>query len=69
MGIDPQDPRHLFREEMKRTFYAMREVRPENLDGETLDEFMAAMDGVSNVLYRIERRCKSRDAKAEKFRI
>ena len=67
LEIDPQDARHLFWEEMKRIFYAMREVRLEDLDEETMDEFMAAMDGVSNVLYRIEKRRKSREVKIEKF--
>lgn len=69
LEIDPQDARHLFWEEMKRIFYAMREVRLEDLDEETMEEFMAAMDGVSNVLYRIEKRRKSREVKIEKFTI
>jgi hypothetical protein len=69
LEIDPQDARHLFWEEMKRIFYAMREIRLEDLDEETMEEFMAAMDGVSNVLYRIEKRRKSREVKIEKLRI
>lgn len=69
LEIDPQDARHLFWEEMKRMFYAMREVRLEDLDEETMDEFMAAVDGVSNVLYRIEKRRKCREAKPEKLRL
>jgi len=69
LEIDPQDARHLFWEEMKRIFYAMREVRLEDLDEEAMEEFMAAMDGVSNVLYRIEKRRKSREVKIEKLTI
>lgn len=69
LEIDPQDARHLFWEERKRIFYAMREVRLEDLDEETMDEFMAAVDGVSNVLYRIEKRRKGREAKPEKLRL
>jgi hypothetical protein len=69
LEIDPQDARHLFWEEMKRIFYAMREVRLEDLNEETMEEFMAAMDGVSNVLYRIEKRRKSREVKIEKLTI
>lgn len=69
LEIDPQDSRHLFWEEMKRIFYAMREVRPEDLDEETLDEFMAAMDGVSAVLHRLEKRRRSRELKAEKLKV
>lgn len=69
LQIDPQDARHLFWEEMKRIFFAMREVQLEDLDEETMDEFMAAMDGVSNVLYRIEKRRKSREIKSETLKI
>jgi hypothetical protein len=69
LEIDPQDARHLFWEEMKRIFYTMREVQLEDLDEETMDEFMAAVDGVSNVLYRIEKRRKGREAKQEKLRL
>jgi transcription-repair coupling factor (superfamily II helicase) len=69
LEIDPQDTRHLFWEEMKRIFYAMREVQLEDLDEETMDEFMAVMDSVSNVLYRIEKRRKSRELKIEKLKV
>ena len=69
LEIDPQDARHLFWEEMKRIFYAMREVRLEDLDEETMEEFMAAMDGVSNILYRIEKKRKSREVKIERLTI
>lgn len=69
LEIDPQDARHLFWEEMKRIFFAMREVQLEDLDEETMEEFMAAMDGVSNVLYRIEKKRKGREVKIEKLRI
>jgi hypothetical protein len=67
LEIDPQDARHLFWEEMKRIFYAMREVRLEDLDEETMEEFMAAMDGVSNVLHRIERRRLARSREPRKL--
>jgi hypothetical protein len=66
LEIDPQDSRHLFWEEMKRIFYAMREVQLEDLDEETMEEFMVAMDRVSNVLYRIEKRRKGRETKMSK---
>jgi hypothetical protein len=61
LEIDPQDSRHLFWEEMKRIFFAMREVRLEDLDEEMMEEFMAAMDHVSNVLFRIEKRRRDRE--------
>jgi hypothetical protein len=40
---------------MKRLFYSRREIKPEDLDEATMDDFLAAIDGVSNVLFRVER--------------
>ncbi len=60
LEIDPTDTRHMFWEEMKRLFFAMREVEPDDLDDEIIGEFLSAMDGVSNVLYRIEKRRRER---------
>lgn len=60
LEIDSQDARHLFWEEMKRVFFAMREIEPEDLDDEIMNDFLLAMDGVSNVLYRIEKRRRER---------
>ena len=60
LEVDPSDARHMFWEEMKRLFYAMREIEPEDLDEETMDDFLQAMDGVSNVLFRVERKRQER---------
>lgn len=60
LEVNPSDARHMFWEEMKRLFYAMREIEPEDLDEETMDDFLAAIDGVSNVLFRVERRRQER---------
>lgn len=56
LEIDPSDSQHMFWEEMKRLFYAMREIRPEDLDEGVMEEFLSAIDQVSNVLYKIEKR-------------
>jgi hypothetical protein len=61
LEVDPGDTRHLFFEEMKRIFFAMREVQPEDLDEEVMDDFLQAIDQVSNVLYRIEKRRQKRE--------
>lgn len=66
LELDPTDARHMFWEEMKRLFYAMREIEPEDLDDDTMDEFLQAMDQISNVLYRIEKRRKERDKQQRK---
>ena len=60
LEVDPSDARHMFWEEMKRLFFAMREIEPEDLDEETMDDFLTAIDGVSNVLFRVERRRQER---------
>lgn len=72
LEIDAADARHLFWEEMKTLFYAMREITPDDLDDETLEEFLAAIDGVSLVLHRIDKRRKDREQQLnelEKFKI
>ena len=60
LEVDPSDSRHMFWEETKRLFYAMKEIELEDLDEETMDVFLAAMDVVSNVIVRIERRRQER---------
>ena len=66
LEVDPTDTRHLFWEEMKRLFYAMREIEPEDLDEQTMNDFLQATDEVSNVLYRIEKRRREREAQGRK---
>ncbi|MGB8509186.1 MAG: hypothetical protein WCD76_12435 [Pyrinomonadaceae bacterium] len=68
LEIDPTDTRHMFWEEMKRLFFAMREVEPADLDEEIMDDFLAAMDQVSNVLGRIEKRRRERTIRREPMR-
>jgi len=67
LEVDPADTRHMFWEEMKRLFFAMREIEPEDLDEETIEEFLQAMDQISNVLYRIEKRRQARSQAAQKL--
>jgi hypothetical protein len=67
LEIDSSDKRHLFYEEMKRFFYAMREIEPEDVDDESLDEFMAAADQLSNAIYKIELKRRQREKDARKL--
>jgi hypothetical protein len=60
LEVDPGDARHMFWEEMRRLFFAMKEVEPEDLDEETMDDFLRAMDEVSNILCRIKKRRRKR---------
>jgi hypothetical protein len=52
---------------MKRIFFAMREVGPEDLDEEMMNEFLQAMDHVSNILNRIEKRWQARVRQGERL--
>jgi hypothetical protein len=69
LEIDPSDKRHLFYEEMKRLFYAMRDVQPEDIDDESLNEFMTAADQLSNAIYRIELKRRQRAKDLRKMQI
>jgi hypothetical protein len=69
LEVDPTDARHMFWEEMKRLFYAMKEMEPEDLDEETMNDFLAAMDGVSNIIFRVERRRQERHREAAAGRL
>ena len=69
LEIDPSDARHLFWEEMKRIFYAMREIQMEDLDEETMEEFMSAIDHVSKVLFRIEKRRRENERASKRLLI
>jgi hypothetical protein len=67
LEVDPSDKRHLFYEEMKRLFYAMRDIQPEDVDDESLDEFMKAADGLSNAIYVIELKRQKRERQVKKL--
>jgi hypothetical protein len=60
LEVAHSDARHMFWEEMKRLFYAMKEIEPEALDEEIMNDFLGVMNGVSNVLLRVERRRQER---------
>ncbi len=51
--IDPSDKRRIFYEGVKRLFYVMSEVEPDDVDDPILNQFMVVADKMSNVLYAI----------------
>jgi hypothetical protein len=55
LEVDPSDSRHIFWEEMKRIFFAMREIEPEDLNEEVLSQLMDAVDELSNALDKVEK--------------
>lgn len=67
LELDPADKRHIFYEEMKRLFYAMREIEPEDVDDPLLERFMTAADELSNVIYAMELRRRQRARLSQKL--
>ncbi len=65
LNVDPSDARHIFWEEMKRLFFAMREIEIEDLDVETMEDFLKAVDQISNILHRIEKKRRARSGKVK----
>jgi hypothetical protein len=65
LEVDPSDSRHIFWEEMKRIFFAMREIEPEDLNEEVLGFLMDAVDNLSNALNRVEKLRVKRLKKSE----
>jgi hypothetical protein len=56
--FDPYDPTHLFYDEIKRLGFALREVRPEDLTDDLLEEYLRACEPLWAVLAKIQRRKK-----------
>lgn len=69
LEVDPSDKRHIFYEEMKLLFYAMRDIQPEDLDEETIEKILAAADQLFAVIRAVEMRRKQREKPASKFYI
>jgi hypothetical protein len=42
--FDPYDPTHLFYDEIKRLGFALREIRPEDLTDDLLEEYLRACE-------------------------
>jgi hypothetical protein len=69
LEVDPLDSSHLFFEELRRIGRALREMKPEELTDEDVDELIPAVDQVSVALLQIERRRQKRLEGLKKLRI
>jgi hypothetical protein len=69
LEIDSTDTRHMFWEEMRRLFFALKEIEPEEFDEEMMNDFPRAMDRVLNVLYRFELRRRKRVEPPKELRL
>ena len=69
LEADPLDSSHLFFEELRRIGRALREIRPEELADEDVEELMPAVDQVSIALLHLERRRQKRHEDVRKLKI
>lgn len=58
LEVDPDDTRHLFFEEIRNLFYALKEIEPEEVTETDLERFSEAADQVFNVIQAIRTRRK-----------
>jgi hypothetical protein len=53
LRVDEDDKRHLFYEQMREFFFALRDIRPEDVDDASLDEILTASDQLMTVIQRL----------------
>jgi hypothetical protein len=69
LEANPLDSSHLFFEELRRIGRALREIRPEELVEEDVEQLMPVVDQVSLALLHVERRGQRRHEGTQKLRI
>lgn len=69
LEVNPNDRRHLFYEQMKDFFFALREIQPDEIDDATLDLLVRRADELMEVIHSIYRRRKQREKSVQKFSI
>jgi hypothetical protein len=67
LDVDPEDKRHLFYEEMRNLFYAMREIEPDDIDDHAMESFSEAADRLSGIIYSIRQKRLKRENAVRKF--
>lgn len=67
LKVDQKDKRHLFYEQIKNLFYAMREVEPNDIDDQALSDFTIAADQLFSVIFAIQQNRKNREEHIQKF--
>jgi hypothetical protein len=63
--FDPYDPTHLFWDQIKQLGFALRDIRPEDVLDEEIDELLRVSESVLTVLARIQRRKERKTLKME----
>jgi len=67
LEVNPGDRRHLFYEQMKDFFFALRDIQPHEIDDPTLDLLTRRADELMEVVYAIQRVRKQREKLPQKF--
>src|SRR5262249_24290871 len=67
LEVNPDDRRHLFYEQMKDIFFALRDIQPEEIDDEALGRLMRRTDELMEVIHSIWRRRKQKERPASQF--
>ncbi len=69
LRVDPEDRRHLFYEQMKDFFFALRDIRPEEIDDAMLDLMTRRADELMEVVHSIQLKRKQKEKPPPKFTI
>lgn len=67
LQVNPDDRRHLFYEQMKDFFFALRDIHPDEIDDATLDLLVRRADELMEVIHSIYRRRKQKEKSVQKF--
>lgn len=68
LKIDPEDRRHLFYEQMKDFFFALRDIQPDEIDDGMLDLLLVRADGLMEVIYSIQRKRRQKEKLDREFK-
>jgi hypothetical protein len=66
--LDPYDATHLFWEQLRQLLIALREIRPEDVSEDDLEELLKSSEPIMTVINRIRRRKDSPPKPAVKFK-
>ena len=69
LRVNPEDRRHLFYEQMKDFFFALREVRPEEIDDATIELMTRRADELMEVIHSILWKRKQKEKTPVKFTV
>src|SRR5262249_971432 len=67
LRIGPGDLCHLFYEQMKEFFFALRDIQPEEIDDQTLERLTGRADELMEVVHAIRRKRRRAEKRAQRF--